>query len=141
MRVDRHPARRFNHPYIFFKKIAVGVLTKGCRCCIFALQSAITHENIPHTIPCNHFRCAVCRRATVFYRRFFQTDASARAVASMNPVWQFHKGDAPGAQAPDFDDSKWAVVSLPHGVDALPEASGCVNYQGVAWYRKHFHSR
>lgn len=70
---------------------------------------------------------------------FFQTDASARAVASMNPVWRFHKGSAPGAQAPGFDDSAWAVVSLPHGVDLLPvEASGCVNYQGEAWYRKHF---
>lgn len=31
------------------------------------------------------------------------------------------------------------MVSLPHGLEYLPtEASGCINYQGEAWYRKHF---
>lgn len=31
------------------------------------------------------------------------------------------------------------VVSLPHGIEYLPtEASGCINYQGEVWYRKHF---
>lgn len=39
----------------------------------------------------------------------------------------------------DFDDSQWEEVSLPHGIEILPaEASGCVNYQGPVWYRKHF---
>ena len=39
----------------------------------------------------------------------------------------------------DFDDSSWEVVSIPHGLEYLPvEASGCVNYQGVVWYRKRF---
>lgn len=38
-----------------------------------------------------------------------------------------------------FDDSEWPVVNLPHGLELVPqEASGSVNYQGVAWYRKHF---
>ena len=38
-----------------------------------------------------------------------------------------------------FDDSRWEVVSLPHGIEYLPtEASGCINYQGEVWYRKHF---
>lgn len=31
------------------------------------------------------------------------------------------------------------MVSLPNGIEYLPsEASGCVNYQGGVWYRKHF---
>ncbi|MBI9065526.1 MAG: hypothetical protein JEZ14_26305 [Marinilabiliaceae bacterium] len=31
------------------------------------------------------------------------------------------------------------MVALPHGIEYLPtEASGCVNYQGEIWYRKHF---
>jgi len=31
------------------------------------------------------------------------------------------------------------VVSTPHTVQLMPaEASGCRNYQGIAWYRKHF---
>lgn len=33
----------------------------------------------------------------------------------------------------------WTVVSLPDGIEYLPtEASGCINYQGKVWYRKHF---
>ena len=33
----------------------------------------------------------------------------------------------------------WTVVSLPDGIEYLPtEASGCINYQGEVWYRKHF---
>lgn len=70
---------------------------------------------------------------------FFQLPESGREVFSMNPAWRFHKGAAQGAEAPAFDDARWAVVSLPHGIDYLPtEASGCVNYQGEVWYRKRF---
>ena len=42
-------------------------------------------------------------------------------------------------EAVRFDDTSWQVVSVPHTVELMPaEASGCRNYQGVAWYRKHF---
>lgn len=57
----------------------------------------------------------------------------------MNPAWRFYKGKISGAEAVTFNDSCWEVVSLPHGLEYLPtEASGCINYQGEAWYRKHF---
>lgn len=57
----------------------------------------------------------------------------------MNPGWRFLKGAADGAERPDFDDRAWTTVSLPNGLELLPtEASGCVNYQGEAWYRKRF---
>jgi len=70
---------------------------------------------------------------------FFATSDGARIVTSMNPAWRFHKGSVKGAEARDFNDSNWSVVSLPHGIEELPpEASGCVNYQGETWYRKHF---
>lgn len=70
---------------------------------------------------------------------FFQLPNSGREVFSMNPAWRFCKGPQRGAELRDFDDAAWDVVSLPHGIDYLPtEASGCVNYQGVVWYRKHF---
>ena len=60
-------------------------------------------------------------------------------VSSFNPDWRFHRGDVPGAEAVSFDDSQWEIVSTPHTVQLMPaEASGCRNYQGVAWYRKHF---
>ena len=46
-----------------------------------------------------------------------------------------------GAEQKEFDDSRWTLVSFPHSIDTLPtEASGCINYQGVCWYRKHFSS-
>lgn len=39
----------------------------------------------------------------------------------------------------NFNDSNWDKVSIPHGLDLLPEeASGDRNYQGIAYYRKHF---
>ena len=70
---------------------------------------------------------------------FYPLDNTGREVYSMNPAWRFHKGSAPEAYRPDFDDSSWSVVSLPNGIEYLPlEASGCVNYQGEVWYRKHF---
>ena len=70
---------------------------------------------------------------------FFELPASGREVFSMNPAWRFHKGEVSGAEMMAFDDKDWEVVSLPHGLEYLPtEASGCINYQGEAWYRKHF---
>ncbi|WP_294455547.1 glycoside hydrolase family 2 TIM barrel-domain containing protein [uncultured Bacteroides sp.] len=70
---------------------------------------------------------------------FFRLDGTGREVFSMNPAWRFHKGNAEGAEAKDFDDKNWQVVSLPNGIEYLPtEASGCINYQGKVWYRKHF---
>ena len=64
---------------------------------------------------------------------------SGREVYSMNPAWRFHKGTATGAETTDFNDQDWKVVSLPDGIEYVPtEASGCINYQGEVWYRKHF---
>ena len=69
----------------------------------------------------------------------FELPNSGREVFSMNPAWRFYKGSAQEAYRVDFDDTNWAVVSLPDGIEYLPtEASGCINYQGEAWYRKHF---
>ena len=70
---------------------------------------------------------------------FYAVENSGREVFSMNPAWRFHKGEITKAETIEFDDSAWSVVSLPHGIEYLPtEASGCINYQGVVWYRKHF---
>lgn len=69
---------------------------------------------------------------------FYEMENSGRNVYNFNIGWRFHKGDAQGAEKPDFADKNWEVVCLPHSVELVPaEASGCVNYQGPAWYRKH----
>ena len=70
---------------------------------------------------------------------FMSLPGSGRNVYNFNPGWRFHKGDVAGAEALNFDDSAWQVVSTPHTVELeSAEASGGRNYQGIAWYRKHF---
>ncbi len=70
---------------------------------------------------------------------FMSLPGSGRNVYNFNPGWRFHKGDVAGAEALNFDDSAWQVVSTPHTVELeSAEASGSRNYQGIAWYRKHF---
>jgi beta-galactosidase len=50
----------------------------------------------------------------------------ARTQRSFDEGWQFHRGDADGAQDPSFDDSSWRVVDLPHdwSIEDLPGAAG-----------------
>ncbi len=69
---------------------------------------------------------------------FYELRQSGREVYNVNPAWRFIKSDVQDAHKVNFDDSNWDIVSLPHGLELLPEdASGCANYQGVAWYRKN----
>ncbi len=70
---------------------------------------------------------------------FYSLEGTGRTAYSMNIAWRFVKKDVKNAESISFDDTKWEVVSLPHGLEYLPvDASGGVNYQGPAWYRKHF---
>ena len=69
----------------------------------------------------------------------FPLENSGRLVWNFNAGWRFHLGDVAGAEAKDFNDKAWEVVSTPHSVQLMhAEASGCRNYQGIVWYRKHF---
>ena len=69
----------------------------------------------------------------------FPLEDCGRQVWNFNAGWRFHLGDVAGAEAGDFDDKSWEDVSTPHSVLLMPaEASGCRNYQGNVWYRKHF---
>ncbi|MBP3827291.1 MAG: glycoside hydrolase family 2 [Prevotella sp.] len=70
---------------------------------------------------------------------FYPLQNSGRVIYNFNQGWRFLLGDAAGAEAVSFDDSRWEVVCAPHSSRLEPaEASGCRNYQGVTWYRKHF---
>ena len=70
---------------------------------------------------------------------FYQTDAKVREAINFNVGWRFIKRDVPGAESVDFDDRNWDLVNLPDGMELLPlSASGGLNYQGPAWYRKKF---
>src|SRR5689334_6003057 len=64
---------------------------------------------------------------------------------SFNDRWRFSKGDAAGAEAPDFKDSGWRSLRLPHDWaiegpfdSKLNPSTGALPISGVAWYRKTF---
>ena len=70
---------------------------------------------------------------------FWEVENSGREVFNFNIGWRFIKSEAIGAETTDFNDSNWEVVNCPHGLELIStEASGSNNYQGEAWYRKHF---
>lgn len=63
--------------------------------------------------------------------------ASPRMKRTINEKWAFHKGDIKGAEAIDFDNSKWENIVLPHTwniEDVEDEPYGW--YRGVGWYRR-----
>jgi len=70
-----------------------------------------------------------------------------RCRASFDFGWKFGRGDFPGAQVPEFSDSSWRALDLPHdwsieGPFGEKEASSfCGAYlpTGIGWYRKRFH--
>ncbi len=69
----------------------------------------------------------------------YQLAGSGRIVYNFNQGWRFCLGDVQDAFKVEFDDNSWEIVNTPHSVRLEPsEASGCRNYQGIAWYRKHF---
>ena len=69
----------------------------------------------------------------------FPLQGSGRVIYNFNQGWRFHLGDAQGAEAVSYDDSRWTVVCAPHTARLEPaDASGGRNYQGIVWYRKHF---
>lgn len=69
----------------------------------------------------------------------FPLQGSGRVIYNFNQGWRFHLGDAQGAEAVSYDDSRWSVVCAPHTARLEPaDASGGRNYQGIVWYRKHF---
>jgi len=66
--------------------------------------------------------------------------------------WRFHRGGALSAENPNFDDSKWCMIDLPHdwsiedlpgtgspfNRDAISQVSGGFTTGGTGWYRKTF---
>ena len=64
---------------------------------------------------------------------------------SFDAAWRFQKGDAAGAEKPDFADGGWRVLDLPHdwAIEGpfdpkISPHQGALPFFGVAWYRKHF---
>lgn len=67
-----------------------------------------------------------------------------RSSQLFNFDWKFHPGEAPGAGAPDFDDSGWRKLDLPHDFqieqpwDQSAGPARGFKAMGSGWYRKSF---
>lgn len=64
---------------------------------------------------------------------------------AFNDGWRFLLGDAAGAEQPQFDDSAWTPLRLPHdwSIDkpfdsSLNPHTGALPISGTGWYRKTF---
>lgn len=62
--------------------------------------------------------------------------ATAQARQGLDSGWRFERSDVQAAQDPDFDDSGWRWVTLPHSFNAGDGDDGGNYYRGTAWYRK-----
>ena len=73
-------------------------------------------------------------------------DGAPRIRETFDFGWKFSKGDTPGAQQPDFADSGWRSVDLPHdwsiegpfGEHEPSSGQGGYLPTGIGWYRKQF---
>ncbi|NOU64369.1 hypothetical protein GC096_10050 [Paenibacillus sp. LMG 31461] len=63
-----------------------------------------------------------------------------RTILNFNNNWGFYLGDLTGAEAPAFDDSKFANITIPHTMRLEKKhANGAQSvYQGIGWYRNYF---
>ncbi len=71
--------------------------------------------------------------------------AKGERRSSFDAGWRFQKGELPGAEKPDFDDSAWRALDLPHdwAIEGpfdpkISPHQGALPFFGVAWYRKRF---
>jgi hypothetical protein len=67
-------------------------------------------------------------------------DKNPRIKYNFNYEWKLFVGDLSGADNPEFDDSKWKSISLPHAWnedDAFKVSIDKLS-TGIVWYRKHF---
>jgi beta-galactosidase len=60
----------------------------------------------------------------------------ARRVELLDGPWRFLREDVPAASAPDFDDSAWPTVTLPHTWNGVDGEAGGDYYRGPGWYRR-----
>lgn len=93
---------------------------------------------------------------TIFFAVFSFIQVSAQQLPDREKLfdsgWRFHPGGAQGAENPQFDDSMWRKIDLPHdwsiedlpgisspfSINAISQVSGGFTIGGTGWYRKSF---
>lgn len=74
------------------------------------------------------------------------TTDNSRKIQNFGKGWKFNLGDVQGAEQPEFDDTGWRILNLPHDWSIEGEFSdknpatpgGGALPGGVGWYRKTF---
>jgi beta-galactosidase len=65
--------------------------------------------------------------------------AQGRMILPMNRSWRYHPAKVAGAESPDFDDSQFERVVIPHSNVKLPWHSfDEKDYTFISTYRRHF---
>ncbi|MEK7949156.1 glycoside hydrolase family 2 TIM barrel-domain containing protein [Luteolibacter soli] len=81
-----------------------------------------------------------------FLAAILSSGVFAREIVPFDDAWQFHQGEAAGAEKEGFSGNGWETVSVPHDwsiagafdKSAPATGSGAWLPSGVAWYRKEF---
>ena len=68
------------------------------------------------------------------------SNGNARVRYNFNPGWKLITGDPQGAEAPEFNDSDWEIITLPHAFNEDEAFKKSIHElsTGIVWYRKHF---
>lgn len=69
--------------------------------------------------------------ALQLHAQTFSLETGREPVASLDGLWRFHAGDAPGWADPAFDDSQWPLIRA----DKSWNEQGYPKLSGFAWYR------
>ena len=134
-------------------------MTVLATCCILSrliianfegrIKKPNTHSSLMNTFA-RHRRASLLSRLAIALLALFCTGQSLRANDSreqcFNEQWKFQLGDTPDAARPDFDDSAWRTLDLPHdwSIEAAPDSlapagnDGGYYPAGTGWYRKTF---
>ncbi|MBX2946721.1 MAG: glycoside hydrolase family 2 protein [Cyclobacteriaceae bacterium] len=78
----------------------------------------------------------------------WKPEHTSREVRNISSDWRFHKGDVSNAHAPEFNDSNWEDINLPHTWNTndlfdyrnykdVIDVTEMI-YRGIGWYRKTF---
>jgi len=89
---------------------------------------------------------AVLRPGYALGQSAYAPPTSPRQKFNFNLDWRFLRDDAPDAQSPTFDDTKWSTVSTPHSFNDVDSFRALISHsggdrgtwKGISWYRKHF---
>lgn len=91
------------------------------------------NETILNTMDTKHFFTTLLCALLTICQTF--AASSARVVENLNREWKFALGDYPQASMPEFNDSHWETIGLPHSF-SMPYFMSKDFYVGYGWYRK-----